>query len=456
MSSILNRIRWSVAPDDATPVQCRNFRYVQIDAIGIGLANAASPFLPVFLTRLGATNFQIGLLTAMPAATGLVLAIIVGNFLQKQRNVVPWFSLARLLVISAYAATGLAPFLVPEDMLIRTILLIWAVATLPQTAVAVGFSVVMNAVAGPSYRYDLMSRRWSILGLVTAITVAAAGQVLEWIHFPLNYQVVFLALSVGGLISYIFSSRIRIPDTPPIPTPPGRTFTQRVQRLFHAGAWLSRIRAFLDQAFRFSRWLRPGAAAFPALLRARGRRLRRSHRPDQHCPDYRLAVRLLLLDTHQPQARLALRSAGHHLRYEPLSHAGRRHRAGERHHPVGRSGRRVLRRHRPGLFRRVDEDRPRGIQRNICLPRPELAIHLHGALPPHRRLARQPDWPERRSVGQRRNTICRILAICVLETGADGEMIFPSSSLAISLIHSFSQLISHFKRNAQIHRIKEL
>jgi hypothetical protein len=232
MISILSRIRWSVAPDDAPPVQRRNFRYVQIDAIGIGLASAASPFLPVFLTRLGASNFQIGLLTAMPAATGLVLAILVGNFLQKQRNVVPWFSLSRLLVVSAYAATGLAPFLVPEKLVIQTVLLIWAVATLPQTAVAVCFSVVMNAVAGPAYRYDLMSRRWSILGLVTAVTVAAAGQVLEWIGFPLNYQVVFLSLSVGGLISYIFSSRLQIPDTLHIPAPPGRTLTQRLHAYF--------------------------------------------------------------------------------------------------------------------------------------------------------------------------------------------------------------------------------
>ena len=209
MRSFLSRFRWSVAPDDATPVQRRNFRYVQIDAIGIGLANAASPFLPVFLTRMGASNFQIGLLTAMPAATGLVLAIIVGNFLQKQRNVVPWFSFSRLLVISSYAATGLVPFLVPDKLVIQTVLLIWAVATLPQTAVAVCFSVVMNAVAGPTYRYDLMSRRWALLGLVTALTVAVAGQVLDRIGFPLNYQVVFIALSLGGLVSYIFSSRIQ-------------------------------------------------------------------------------------------------------------------------------------------------------------------------------------------------------------------------------------------------------
>lgn len=117
MQKILRKLRWEVAPADAPLAQKKNFLYVQIDAIGIGLANAASPFLPVFLTRLGATNFQVGLLTAMPAATGLVLAIFVGNFLQARRNIIPWFSAARLMVVSAYAATGLAPFLVPRNRL---------------------------------------------------------------------------------------------------------------------------------------------------------------------------------------------------------------------------------------------------------------------------------------------------------------------------------------------------
>ena len=67
-------------------IQKRNFRYVQIDAIGVSIANVAAPFLPVFLTRLGASNFQVGLLTSMPGITGLILAIIVGRFLQTRRK----------------------------------------------------------------------------------------------------------------------------------------------------------------------------------------------------------------------------------------------------------------------------------------------------------------------------------------------------------------------------------
>lgn len=200
------------APIDQVHIQEQNKRYVQIDAVGVGTANAAAPFLPVFLTRLGATPVQVGLLTSMPGFTGLILALWVGRFLQRQRNVVPWFSLSRLLVISAFALTGLAPFFVPDNVLIIVVLAIWALATLPQTMVAVGFSVVMNAVAGPEGRYELMSRRWSILGITTAITVALAGQLLDRINFHLNYQIVFLGLSLGGLISYYFSSRIQIAD----------------------------------------------------------------------------------------------------------------------------------------------------------------------------------------------------------------------------------------------------
>jgi len=224
--------RWSVAPPDVIGVQRKNFRYVQIDAIAIGLTSSAAPFLPVFLTRLGGSNYQIGLLTALPGMTGLLLAVFIGQFLQNRRNIVPWFSASRLLVVSSYAATGIAPFIVPEEYLIQTILAIWALATIPQTALAVCFSVVMNAVAGPDHRFDLMSRRWSILGLTNAITVAVAGQVLELFNFPINYQVVFIGLSIGGLLSFYFSSRIHLPDSQPPPPLPGRTIEQRVGEYF--------------------------------------------------------------------------------------------------------------------------------------------------------------------------------------------------------------------------------
>jgi MFS family permease len=197
-------------------IRKRNFRNVQIDAVGVGLASAAAPFLPVLLARLNASNFAVGLLTTMPAVTGLVLALVAGRFLQTRHNVVPWFSLARLLVISCYALTGLIPFFVPTEFQVAAVLAVWAAATLPQTVVAVGFSVVMSAVAGPTGRYSLMSRRWFTLGLTGVLTTAVIDEILKrWANFPLNYQAIFLGLSLGGLISYYFSSHIKLPDTTP-------------------------------------------------------------------------------------------------------------------------------------------------------------------------------------------------------------------------------------------------
>jgi hypothetical protein len=197
-------------------IQKRNFRYVQIDAIGVSIANVAAPFLPVFLARLGASNFQVGLLTSMPGITGLLLAIIVGRFLQTRPHIVPWYSLSRLLVISCYALTGLLTFVLAKEYAIISTLAIWAFATIPQTALAVAFSVVMNAVAGPEGRYALLSRRWAIFGLTTVVMTFFVTRTIDLLEFPTNYALMFLGLSLGGLVSFYFSRKIKLAEQTPL------------------------------------------------------------------------------------------------------------------------------------------------------------------------------------------------------------------------------------------------
>ncbi|NLE45822.1 MAG: MFS transporter [Chloroflexi bacterium] len=211
----LGSLGWSVAPPNATRTQRHNFLNAQLEGLGVGLAMSAGPFISVLLTRLGATSTQVGLLSSLPGVAGIGLAIVAGRFLQARRNIVPWFSRLRLIALSAYTFTGLAPFFVPERYLVTSILVIWALAAIPQTFMSVAFSLVMNGIAGPKGRYDLMSRRWSILGVTQAVMIALAGWVLDQISFPLNYQLVFLVLSLGGVISFSFSRRIELPDQDP-------------------------------------------------------------------------------------------------------------------------------------------------------------------------------------------------------------------------------------------------
>jgi hypothetical protein len=208
-------VRWFSTPQTSKEINPRNFINVQIDAIGVGISGAAAAFPSYVLTRLNASTAEIGLLTSMPGLTGLLLSIPLGQFLQRQKNIVPWFSFARLLVISSYALTGLVLFLDPGRPAIISILLVWALATIPQTILSISFSVVMNAIAGPKGRYELMTRRWSILSLTTVVTSICVTQVIDRLSFPQNYQIVFLILSIGGLVSYYFSSHLNISDVQP-------------------------------------------------------------------------------------------------------------------------------------------------------------------------------------------------------------------------------------------------
>ncbi|MBC8159984.1 MAG: MFS transporter [Roseiflexaceae bacterium] len=200
----------------------RNIRNVLLDGVGVGLVNGIATFLPVFLVRLNASSFLVGLLTALPALAGMLLALPIGRLLEGRRNIVPWYTGSRQAGFAAYLLIGLAPFVLPPDWVPIVIILIWALATVPQTMLNVAFTVVMGAVAGPDRRYFLMSRRWSILGLTTAGSVALCGWVLNQVSFPLNYQLIFIGSFLGGVLSFAFASRIDIPDNTPVAKPAER------------------------------------------------------------------------------------------------------------------------------------------------------------------------------------------------------------------------------------------
>lgn len=182
-----------------------------IDGMGVGIATGVATFLSVFLARLGASNVLVGLLTAMPAVTGALLAIPLGQFLGRQPNIILWYARSRLWVLSSYALTGLVPFVLGNRSTPYAIIAIWAIATIPQTMVNITFTLVMQAVAGPSKRMALMSRRWTSLGIANALSVALVGWTLDRIAFPINYQVVFICSFIGGMISYYFSTSIVLP-----------------------------------------------------------------------------------------------------------------------------------------------------------------------------------------------------------------------------------------------------
>ena len=220
---------WLAAPVDTTPAQRRNFRLAYADGLGVGLAMSSGAFLSVFLARLGATSAQVGLLTALPGIAGIALSIIAGRFLQSRRDIVPWFAALRVLQMLGYTFTGLVTFFVPQSQAVVAILWVWALVSIPQTMQSITFSVVMNGVAGPKGRYALMSRRWSIIGIVQSVCIALTGWLLDRTVFPTNYQFMFIVLSLGGIFAGVMGSRIRLPSVESPLRRPGVPFREHLQ-----------------------------------------------------------------------------------------------------------------------------------------------------------------------------------------------------------------------------------
>lgn len=193
-------------------VQARNWRLVQADSIFIGIVNASTTFLPVFLLRLGASAGDVGLLTALPALTAFFLAIPFGRMLQARGRIVAWYSRLRLVAWTSYAAIAGAVALLPRELAVPVALLIWALASLPSTAALVAFPMVMDGAAGPGGRFDLLGRRWAIAGVSAIVAVALGGQFLAAVPFPLNYQVLLAIVTLAGFGSFLQSSRLQVRD----------------------------------------------------------------------------------------------------------------------------------------------------------------------------------------------------------------------------------------------------
>jgi hypothetical protein len=223
------------SPDAAArAIQVRNWRLVQADSIFIGIVNASSTFLPVFLLRLGASANDVGLLTALPALTAFLLAIPLGRMLQARGRIVAWYSRLRMVAWASYAVIAAAVALLPREQSVGIALAIWALASLPSTAALVAFPMVMDGAAGPGGRFDLLGRRWAIAGVSSIVAVALGGQFLAAVPFPLNYEVLLVIITLGGFGSFLQSSRLQVADhiaRPRAALPPRRERLRELWRL---------------------------------------------------------------------------------------------------------------------------------------------------------------------------------------------------------------------------------
>ncbi len=168
-------------------------------------------FLPVFLTRLGASPTLLGLYNSLPALFSLVLLIPAGALLERIKDQMP--AMVRLALVGRVpnAVIMLAPLFVPLRYLPIFIVAVWVIKTIPDAgAMPLWFSISARAVS-PERRAHVNGTRWALLSLTSALALAAFGRGLDGAPFPSAYQVVFAVSFVAGLCELGTFSRLRVP-----------------------------------------------------------------------------------------------------------------------------------------------------------------------------------------------------------------------------------------------------
>jgi len=192
--------------------------YGDITWFGI-LSGSTLSFLSVYAARLGASVYEIGLLSAGPAIIGLAFTLPAGRWLQTRPmgNAVFW---SALLARAGYLAFAFLPFLLAPQQQVTTLIGLVLLMTIPGTILAIGFNALYASAIPLEWRGHVVGIRNALLALVYVITSLLCGWLLNNLSFVHGYTVLFALGAVGAVMSTVHLWFLRKSYSDPVPGPP--------------------------------------------------------------------------------------------------------------------------------------------------------------------------------------------------------------------------------------------
>lgn len=170
-------------------------------------------FIAVYAARLGASGFQISLLSAGPAIINLIFSLPAGHWLEGRAlthvsyQSAAWHRLGYLLLIPL-------PLLLPNTTQVWIIVLITLFMSVPGTVLSIAFNAVLADLIPPEDRATVVGRRNALTSLAMTVTVLIAGLILDNLIFPISYMVVFGLGTFGGVFS-TYHLKLLVPPIDP-------------------------------------------------------------------------------------------------------------------------------------------------------------------------------------------------------------------------------------------------
>ncbi|MER2260532.1 MAG: MFS transporter [Psychrobacillus sp.] len=167
--------------------------------------NFSNNFFPIFaITILGATNYQVGLISSLPPLIGLLMTVPAALILNKA------YTQKKLVAVSIFLARLCFLFLVlviylPSSMQAWSFLFIIALISVPNTVANIGWQTFISGMIAEERRGQFFSDRNRLLTLVGLIATLLIGIVMREASANVSaYQILFLVALMFGMLEVFF------------------------------------------------------------------------------------------------------------------------------------------------------------------------------------------------------------------------------------------------------------
>mgnify|MGYP002406511965 CR=1 FL=1 len=172
------------------------------------MAGMTAPFLGVMALQMGASAFQLSMVTALPNLINVMFMVPLASFLERRNQKLNYCVGGILGNRVGYFFLGLTAFL---GLSPYWFLFILALMTIPGVLAGLSYTDIVAVSFPARERGKVFGAKNALVGLLTFVATMIAGRLLDNIVYPYNYLIVFSLASIFGLINMYTMSRFREP-----------------------------------------------------------------------------------------------------------------------------------------------------------------------------------------------------------------------------------------------------
>ncbi|MCC7360034.1 MAG: MFS transporter [Anaerolineales bacterium] len=205
------------------PNDAHNARLLYREIFFSSILSGIIAFNSAYVLRLGASNADISLLSALPALMAMLVAVPAGQFLQGRARPHRWILTALGIHWTGFLLLGFVPWVqlgwLPAGRLTMLLLVVFGI---PAHVWGVGSQAWMAEAVPEQHRMRVFSVRQFINSSVTSVVTFVVGWLLSHTLFPRNYQLLYALGWLSAMVSLAHLARVRVNHRPPPRRPAGR------------------------------------------------------------------------------------------------------------------------------------------------------------------------------------------------------------------------------------------